>query len=116
MLNFSLTSDLTGILPRMTGAFKVGQKIIDQQVVKDGNFYVPKDTGNLEGSGIRATVMGSGRVAWETPYARRLYYNPQYNFSTDSNPNAQGLWFEAAKSRHREEWIRMGEEAIRRRL
>lgn len=114
MLNFSMRSDLTGILPRLTGAFQDGQKALDQQVVKDSNFYIPRDTGNLEGSGIRASIFGEGKVAWETPYAKRLYYNPQYNFSTDSNPQAQGLWFEAARSRFVSSWIKLTEEAIKR--
>lgn len=61
---------------------------------------VPKDKGELERSMfIDDTNMRTGRVRiiTDTPYARRLYYNPQYNFSTDANPNSRGLWFE--------EWI-----------
>ena len=30
----------------------------------------------------------------DEPYARRLYYHPEYNFQTVNNPNAKGLWFE----------------------
>ena len=29
-----------------------------------------------------------------TPYARRLYYHPEYNFQTKENPNAKGHWYE----------------------
>lgn len=29
-----------------------------------------------------------------TPYARRLYFHPEYNFSTDENPYAGGRWFD----------------------
>lgn len=29
-----------------------------------------------------------------TPYARRLYFHPEYNFSHAKNPNAKGNWFE----------------------
>lgn len=28
----------------------------------------------------------------DTPYARRLYFHPEYNFQTVNNPNAQGQW------------------------
>lgn len=28
------------------------------------------------------------------PYARRLYYHPEYDFQTEANPNAKGKWFE----------------------
>ncbi|WP_418223573.1 minor capsid protein [Clostridium isatidis] len=59
---------------------------------------VPKDTGELERSGfvdlkdIRNAV---ARIVFDTPYARRLYWHPEYNFRTDKNPNAQGKWMEA---------------------
>ena len=29
-----------------------------------------------------------------TPYARRMYFHPEYNFQTTENPNAQGNWYE----------------------
>ncbi|MCD3473309.1 minor capsid protein, partial [Streptococcus equi subsp. equi] len=50
-------------------------------------------------------------VSWHTPYARRLYYNPQYNFSKDKNPNAQGKWFEVAKANHAEHWYELTKKA-----
>lgn len=37
---------------------------------------------------------GIARVVSDTPYARRLYYHPEYNFRKDKNPNAGGMWFE----------------------
>ena len=33
-------------------------------------------------------------VVSDTPYARRLYFHPEYNFSTEENKNAGGQWFE----------------------
>lgn len=38
----------------------------------------------------------SGRVyvVSDTPYARRLYFHPEYNFSRAENKNAGGEWFE----------------------
>lgn len=86
------------------------QKQLDQDVLKDSNFYIPARYWILRDSGIRASQIGKGRIIWDTPYARRLYYNPQYNFSKDKNPNAQGLWFEAAKANKRNEWLRHAEE------
>lgn len=34
------------------------------------------------------------RVVSEAPYARRLYFHPEYNFRKDGNANAGGMWFE----------------------
>jgi len=77
---------------------------LDQQVLKDSNFFIPKQEAYLEKSGILHSRLGQGHIEWNTPYGRRLYYNPQYDFSKDVNPNAQGLWFEAAKALYGEEW------------
>lgn len=87
------------------------QKKIDQEVLKDSNYFIPKDTGELERSSIRASQIGEGVIKWDTPYSRRLYYNPQYNFSGETNPNAQGLWFEAAKAMFLVDWVRAAQRA-----
>lgn len=33
-----------------------------------------------------------GWIGWDTPYARRLYFHPEYNFRKDKHKNAMGLW------------------------
>lgn len=80
------------------------QPILDNQVMKDSNYYIPFDTGTLSGSVIRATSLGSGIVEWNTPYAKKMYYGVDFNFSKDSNPNARAKWFEEAKSKRMKEW------------
>jgi hypothetical protein len=57
---------------------------------------VPRRSGQLEDvkffiddSNIKNGVVS---LVFEGPYARRLYYHPEYNFSHAENPNAQGLW------------------------
>lgn len=57
----------------------------------------PKQTGDLERSAfIDDTNVKKGKVTivYDTPYARRLYFHPEYNFRRDKNRNAQGLWLE----------------------
>lgn len=79
--------------------------LLTQQVLKDSNYFIPKDTGALETSGIVATLKEKeGTVTWDTPYARRLYWNPQFKFRKHKNPNARGLWFEAAKTQFGGDW------------
>ena len=58
---------------------------------------VPKDTGALEDSSFVDTTginWGYSRIIFDTPYARRMYWHPEYNFRKDKNPNAQGKWME----------------------
>ena len=59
---------------------------------------MPFDTGNLQNDStfIDDSQKEQGRVSVvsSTPYARRLYYHPEYNFRTTNNSNAGGKWFE----------------------
>lgn len=58
----------------------------------------PFDTGNLQNESTFVDYSGAkdGEVTLvsNTPYARRLYYHPEYNFQTKENPNAKGNWYE----------------------
>lgn len=59
---------------------------------------VPRDTGNLQGEAmsIDKSRSSNGKVSivHSAPYARRLYYHPEYNFSREENIAAGGKWFE----------------------
>ncbi len=37
---------------------------------------------------------GEVRLVSATPYARRLYYHPEYHFDKTENPNAGGRWLD----------------------
>ncbi|MFR3071259.1 MAG: hypothetical protein ACLTNH_15355 [Enterocloster sp.] len=37
---------------------------------------------------------GKVTLVSSAPYARRLYYHPEYNFQTKENPNAKGNWYD----------------------
>lgn len=70
---------------------------------------IPRDTGALqnESSFVDTSKSNQGKVSIvsSTPYARRLYYHPEYNFHKSKwkdkndrehygNPNAKAHWFE----------------------
>jgi len=86
---------------------KNGQELLDSEVLKSSNVFIPTDSHELMRSSLRATSFGSGKIIWDVPYARRLYWNPSYNFSTDVNPKASGMWYEKAKAQDLGEWIKM---------
>ncbi|MGG5461502.1 hypothetical protein [Clostridium sp. B9] len=59
---------------------------------------VPKDSGELERSGfvdLSRLDDGITSINFDTPYARRLYWHPEYNFRQDKNINAQGKWMQS---------------------
>lgn len=59
---------------------------------------MPFETGNLQNESTfvdyRESKQGKVTLVSSTPYARRLYYHPEYNFQTDENPFAGGMWYE----------------------
>lgn len=59
---------------------------------------MPFDTGHLQEDAtfVDYSESRAGKVTLvsSTPYARRLYYHPEYNFRTDENPFASGEWYE----------------------
>ena len=59
---------------------------------------MPFDSGTLQNRStfVDDTKKSSGKVSVvsDTPYARRLYFHPEYNFKKDKNANAGGMWFQ----------------------
>lgn len=59
---------------------------------------VPRDTGLLQGEAFfpdySQSKNGRTSLVHSTPYARRLYFHPEYNFKKTENPNAKGKWLE----------------------
>ena len=68
-------------------------KMISDQVIPNDNGYLQDSIGAVdqfeEGNELHTTL-----CVGDTPYARRLYFHPEYNFQFANNPNAQGLWAE----------------------
>lgn len=67
----------------------------------------PRDTGHLqnESTFLDRSESSHGKVSIvsSTPYARRLYFHPEYHFQTGENPNARGKWYT--------DWLPGGKEA-----
>lgn len=78
------------------------QKYIDSEVLRCSDKYVPLDSSKLKESGTTSTVVGSGMVHYNTPYARKNYYE---NRGRGKEGTAKGglrgrLWFERMKTDH----------------
>lgn len=73
-------------------AFELTVRAVVSDIKTSG--YVPKNTGMLEDSGFAEIDVEKmvAKIIFDTPYARRLYWHPEYNFRTDKNPAAGGLW------------------------
>lgn len=92
-LNMPRIKELTGV---QGAALEQTVEALHTEVVQDQ--VVPRDQGTLQNEAmfVNTKKVKQGRVSivHSTPYARRLYFHPEYQFSKDENPNAKGKWFE----------------------
>ena len=75
------------------------------RVRHDTEPFVPRDTGDLVRTARTHSDGLTGELTYNTPYARRLYYGVNFNFSTDRNKQATHHWFAKAKSIWLEYWL-----------
>lgn len=64
--------------------------------------------GELQGSVFvdrTHSIYGEVSVVTNTPYARRLYYNPDFNFYQGENYAAGGEWYEQYKAGKGAKWV-----------
>lgn len=100
-----VTVDTDRMKKRLLNNVEMSRYLVTQQVLEDSNQYVPVDTWNLHNSAfLHSNLLKDGRIIWNTPYARRMYYGVGYKFSRDLNPKAQAKWYEKAKAVHRSQW------------
>lgn len=76
------------------------QKFIDSEVIRCMDPFTPFKDGFLKKSAILGTVIGSGRIKYTAPYARRNYYE---NAGRGKEGIRRGgrrgrLWFERMKT------------------
>lgn len=107
-------SGLKHIDDAMARALAISGKVL-QDDIREAQ-VIPRMDGALSGEGFTVNTStakrGFIRFSFDTPYARRLYFHPEYNFhhepwvdsqgrNHDGNPNAQGewmkLWFKGGK-------------------
>lgn len=65
-------------------------EVVQAQVMPFETGHLQEDTTFVE---YKNSAQGKVSIISSTPYARRLYYHPEYNFQTDENPFAGGEWF-----------------------
>ena len=88
------------------------QKIVDSEVLRRSDPYVPFDTGYLKKSGIIGTKIGKGEVIYDAVYAHTNYYmNAGKGKEGTSKGGLRGkFWFERMKADHLEDILKTAKE------
>lgn len=101
-MGFSVSSKIKLNIPVVKHLDKAKQQALEQTgdalLTQVKNTQVmPFDTGNLQNENTfedcAQSWNGTVKIVSSTPYARRLYFHPEYNFSRNENIAAGGKWF-----------------------
>lgn len=72
---------------------------------------MPFDTGTMQNESmfVNDNQLSRGIVTLnvDTPYARKMYFHPEYNFQVINNPNAQAHWFEPWISGNKKKFLQI---------
>lgn len=98
-----ITINRAQVQAKVMGAWEKGLPLLSEAVLNDCNKYVKVRSHALEQSAVTHSELDKGKLIWETPYARRQYWEIQTAY-TDVNPNASWQWCEVAKTRHKRQW------------
>jgi hypothetical protein len=93
---------------QVMGAWDKGLAILSEEILNDCNQYCKEDTGALIASSLIHSVPAEGKLIWQTPYARRQYWEIRTAY-TDVNPNASWKWCEVAKTKCKKKWAKQSQ-------
>lgn len=99
--SFSFAPDLEARQDKASGK---SQQFVDSEVLRLSAPYMPQRTGTMIRSGILGTIVGSGLVVYDVPYA-----DEQYHETADRrwyDPLRGAHWFERMKADHGKQIIR----------
>ncbi len=112
-MNVKISINSASVKARFTEKAHDALELMKTQVLKDCNYYTPKDQSVLINSSLihSEVIDNSLYLRWETPYARYQYYGVSQSgnplvYSHDKNPNACKMWAHKAEATKGEQWRR----------
>lgn len=97
---------------KVEGAWEKGLSVLSSQILGDCNQYVKVDKHTMESSSYASSQLSKGRLIWNTPYAKRQYWE----IRTSLTPGRTWKWCETAKRKHRGDWQKLAEKLLRSNL
>lgn len=92
-------------VPKKKQDFTRAQEFVDSECLRHMNPLTPRLSGAMIKSATLGTVIGSGKIEYLAPYARRQYYE-------NKGDGKRGrLWFEMMKAQHKKD-IERGAESF----
>ena len=93
-------------------AWQDGLSALSNEILTDCNEYCKEDQGTLIMSSLAHSRPQEGRLIWETPYAKRQYWE----IKTSLTPRRTWKWCETAKRKHKAQWGKLAERGLKKHL
>lgn len=90
-------------------AWEKGLAALSEEILADCNEYCKEDQHALINSSLAHSRPAEGKLIWETPYARRQYWE----IRTSLTPGRTWKWCETAKRKQKARWNRLAERGLK---
>lgn len=101
-MSVKIEIDRSAVGARIKAASGVMLAKLSEKILADCNEYCREDQGTLRQSSYTASEPEKGRLVWNTPYARKVYYTGTP--SPEPNRKASLMWCDKARDEHGAEW------------
>ena len=106
-----------GFQADMDAGFQKAQYAFSQQAAKTVDPYVSFDTGTLKNSVNQASDFKGGKLVYNTPYARKQYYQHAQGSDLHGDTGLRGsYWGQRAIAAHKDELIQFARNAVKKEL
>ena len=114
-MSVSIQIDQLRVGNKIQNAWKNALPHTSEEILADCNEYCKEDTGALIQSSLIHSRPKDGLLIWQTPYARRQYWEIQTAYK-DKNPQATWKWCEVARAHFYEKWQRLAQKEFEKNL
>ena len=104
--------DQNKVSAKVMGAWKESLLPLSAQILNDCNQYVKIDQHTMESSSYAASKLHDGKLVWDTPYAKRQYWE----IKTSLTPGRTWKWCETAKRKNKSRWKELAERRLKEHL
>ena len=92
--------------PDKERSFESAQEFVDSECLRYMDPLTPRLSGAMIKSATLGTVIGSGKIDYAAPYARRQYYENK------GHGERGRMWFERMKAQHKDDILRGAESFV----
>lgn len=93
-------------------AAKRARALVVHNVRSDTERFVPYLTGHLSDQSVDLSRAEDGIIAWRAPYAARVYYMKNANWTRFRHPEAGPQWMERSAAVNKERWRKIAAQSF----